>query len=96
MRKTNKQQQQKKLGKAAPAIGSILQDLHKTHREGERELDKGGADGGEEKKKQKQEDRINVGRVCTAAGKPECCFFFPSLSLQLCPSLSLFLSTFLL
>lgn len=48
------------------------------------------------KKKTKQEDRINVGRVCTTAGKPECSFFFPPLSLQLCLSLSLFLSTFLL
>lgn len=43
-------------------------------------------------KKQKQEDRINVGRVCTTAGKPECSFFFPPLSLQLCLSLPLHFS----
>lgn len=59
----------KKVGKAVCAIGSIVQDLHKTERE--RELDKGGMDGREEEKT-KQEDRINVGRVCTTAGKPEC------------------------
>lgn len=40
-------------------------------------------------KKAKQEERINVGRVCTTAGKPECSFFFPPFSLQLCLSLPL-------
>ena len=62
---------------------------------GDGQTDGGG--GGKTKTTPKNgEDRINVGRVCTIAGKPECSFFFPPLSLQLCLPLSLFLSTFLL
>lgn len=44
----------KKAWQSARAIGSILQDLHETHGVGERELDKGGADGVEGGKKKKQ------------------------------------------
>lgn len=83
------------VGKAARAIGSILICIRLTERE--RGSWTRGVQTEEKKKKKKtkkQEDRINVGRLCTTAGKPECSFFFPPLSLQLCLSLSLFLSTF--
>lgn len=42
----------------------------------------------EKNNKTKQEERINVGRACATAGKAECRFFFPPLSLQLSLSLS--------
>lgn len=52
--KNDLDEKKKKAWQSARAIGSILQDLHETHGVGERELDKGGADGVEGGKKKKQ------------------------------------------
>lgn len=81
----------KKVGKAVRAIGSVLQDLHETHGEVERELDKGGADGGvEEKIKQKKRTESMLEECARPLANPSAASFFP---LFLSNSVSLFLSS---
>lgn len=76
-------------GKAARAIGSILICIRLTQRE--RELDKGGADRGEEGKKNKNKRTESMLEDCARPlANPSAASFFP---LFLSNSVSLFLSS---
>lgn len=83
----------KKAWQSARAIGSILQDLHETHGVGERELDKGGADGvegGKKKTKQNKRSESMLEECARPLANPSAASFFP---LFLSNSVSVFLSS---
>lgn len=97
------QQREKMFGKAVSGVCSDMRALHSTHRE--REIDREWKTDREKEKERerqwgwggiersewraKKEDRINVGRAHTTAGKPDRSFFFSPFSLQLYLSLPL-------